>query len=69
MKRPPKRVVQELESTGLDYNLEQGTKHLQIRICGRFVGIIPTNCKATEGRAMLNVISQIRRAAKEIKNG
>lgn len=64
--RPPKQILRELEATGLPYTFQKGGRHQQIRLKDRIVGILPIDGKGVEGRAMHNVISQIRRAAKEL---
>lgn len=63
MKRAPKLIVAELQRTGLPYSLEPGSKHVRIKLCDKLVGIYPLTGRAKEGRAMKNIISQIRRAA------
>lgn len=64
--RAPKVIVAELQRTGLPYSLEPGSKHIRIKLRDKLVGIYPLNGRAKEGRAMKNVISQIRRAAREL---
>lgn len=66
MRGPPRQVLAALNATGLPYAFHTGSKHIQIRICERMVGILPIDGNGIEGRAMRNVISQIRRAAKEL---
>ena len=67
MTRPPKALVDELARTGLPWELAAGRRHYQVRLCNRMVGIIPLNNHAREGRAMKNVIAQVRRAALELQ--
>lgn len=68
MKLDPK-VRQALEETGLPWRIEAGSKHFKIRLNDRLVGVYPQG-KRTEAnpRANLNVISNIKRAARETKN-
>lgn len=63
MIRPPKQIVAELQRTGLPWALEPGTKHIHVKVNSKLVGILPIG-KKKQGRAMNNVISQIRRAAR-----
>ncbi len=66
MKIDPK-VKQALEATGLPWYVETGTKHYKIRLNGKLVGVFPQG-KKTEAspRANINVIANIRRAAREM---
>lgn len=66
MTKPPKQIVDALARTGLPYHFAQGSRHIHIRLCDRIVGIIPRDGKAREGRAMKNVVCQIRRTAREL---
>ena len=68
MKIDPK-TVKALEATGLPWSLELSKKHTKILLDGRFVGIVPQNGRIVEGRAQMNVIAQIKRAAKEATTG
>lgn len=56
-----------LDSTGLPWKLIHGKRHRKIIVDGKMVGILPRKSKLSEAgcdRSMLNVISQIRRAAR-----
>lgn len=58
-----KRVLKELQEQGLPWTIDQGSRHLKLRVCGKFVGILPLGNGSQKGRATRNVVSQIRRAA------
>lgn len=64
-----REVREALEECGLPWSLERGNRHFKIMVGGRFVGILPLNGKISESsrRATLNIASQIKRAAREIK--
>jgi hypothetical protein len=64
----PKRVKQALEQVG-SYRLEQGGKHVRIYVNEVLAGIVPHGVRGDgeiPGRAMLNVVSQIRRAGRAV---
>lgn len=66
-KRVSKRLRSALDQTGLPWNLEQGAKHIKVRLAGRFVGILPYNGGSqADQRADQNVVAQVRRAAREL---
>lgn len=68
--RIPKDVVQALEATQLPWEIKDGGKHFKITLSGRMVGILPKGTSRNEGgRALLNLLGQIRRAAKQIREG
>lgn len=64
--RIPPIVLQALEETGLPWTTELGGSHVKVRLAGRFVAILPRRIKRREGREVLNVTAQIRRAAQEL---
>lgn len=67
MKLDP-RVKKTLEETGLPWHIEAGSKHFKIRLCGRLVGVYPQGKKTeADRRANMNVISNVKRAARELK--
>lgn len=67
MKIDPK-LEEALCATGLPWATEDGSKHYKIKLAGRLVGIYPKGkAKTAEKRSLLNTISQVRRAAQEIK--
>lgn len=60
-------IKNELDSTGLPYELKMGGRHIKIVLAGRMVGILPkVDGKDAHSRAIKNTIAQIRRAQKEI---
>lgn len=46
--------------------LVRGSKHWQIRVGGRLAGILPHKVKRTDQRGIKNLVSQIRRADREL---
>lgn len=64
-----KRIEVELNRTGLPWEAARGTRHIKLRLAGRFVGILPQrghSGSARDSRANANVIGQIRRVAREM---
>lgn len=63
-------IKKDLDATGLPWRIEEGKKHLKLRLGRRMVGILPIKGKrgdmSQDRRAYLNVRSQIRRAASEL---
>lgn len=59
----PDLIQTELDACGLPYRIEEGTKHNKIYVNEIFCGILP-KCRFFDGRAVLNIRSQIRRAVK-----
>jgi len=69
MRRVPKEIEYELNTTGLPWGVELGGKHVKIKLAGRLVGILPLNgrnIQQTNSVPMKNTIAQIRRAAREL---
>jgi hypothetical protein len=62
--RLPDAVQQALTDTGLPYQIEQGAKHLKIVVADHLVGILPLKGGDERGRGHLNIVAQIRRAAR-----
>jgi len=61
-------LVAELDNTGLPWDVVEGTRHHKVRLCGHMVGIYPKgNAAGVDRRALLNTISQVRRAARGLK--
>lgn len=60
-------IMKALDETGLPWQVETGKGHKKIRLCGRLVGVMSTNQTGTSSREMMNVICQIKRAAKEMR--
>lgn len=68
MTRLNKIIEAELQATGLPWEAERGSRHIKLRLAGKFVGILPLKGDGSSGRgarANANVVSQIRRAARE----
>ena len=67
--RVPRKIEEALVETGLPWAVEQGSRHAKIRLGGHFVGILPHRgeTRSAESRADLNIVSQIRRKAKELQ--
>lgn len=63
----PREVRAELEATGLPWSLERGSRHLHVRVGGRLAGILPKGRVPCADRATQNIISQIRRVARQLK--
>jgi hypothetical protein len=63
-----KRILAELEATGLPWDIDAGGKHDKLRLNGKLVGIVSRGCE-TSPRALKNTISNIRRASKGLPNG
>jgi hypothetical protein len=65
--KPHPLVIAALDETGLPWTVDQDGGHLKIRLAGRLVGVMSAGSKDDErGRAFMNVIAQIRRAAREM---
>lgn len=65
------QIIAEIEAAGVPYVLEDGGKHIKIRIAGRMVGIYPKGKHArstADHRAMLNLRAQVRRVIREVGN-
>lgn len=60
----PAEVRAELDKIPGRWTIEQGKRHLHIRVDGRLAGIMPHYSNGGQRQAVLNVASQIRRAAK-----
>lgn len=64
----PNEMRTALDATGLPWEVEPGKKHQKIKLGGRLVAILPYGKEQSAyKRALLNTISQIRRAAQELK--
>jgi len=67
----PPEIVKVLDSTGLPWTAELGSRHLKLRLQGRLVGVLPKDggrrTADTAPRAARNIAAQIRRAAREIR--
>lgn len=59
----------ELEATGLPWDLVPGKRHVHVRLNDKLVGILPRGKQpSADRRPMLNLRSQIRRAAREMNS-
>jgi len=57
----------ELDATGLPWELVPGKRHVHVRLNDKLVGILPRGKhSAADRRPVLNLRSQIRRAAREM---
>jgi hypothetical protein len=64
----PTELREALDRTGLPWELEEGTKHNKVKLVGHLVGIYPKGRKReAHRRALLNTITQVRNAARQIK--
>jgi hypothetical protein len=61
----PEIIRKELES--LPHRISQGKKHYKIFVNDIFCGILPMGGGRENGREVLNLRAQIRRAAKGVK--
>jgi hypothetical protein len=65
----PNELREALDNTGLPWELELGGKHYKVKLAGRLVGVLPRGkFNGSHKRTLLNTVSQIRRAAQEIRN-
>jgi hypothetical protein len=68
MRLVPKPLLEELANLGMPYSIENGSKHIKIRVNGIFCGIVPHHPNnRSDKRSLLNVRAQIRRAAQKAK--
>ena len=63
----PSELREALDKTGLPWEIELGGRHKQVRLKGTLVGILPLGKQTPHRRALLNTITQIRLAARKIK--
>ena len=64
----PERLREALDNTGLPWKVEDGSKHYKVKLCGRLVAVFPLGKKRdADKRALLNTITQVRLAARQIK--
>jgi hypothetical protein len=65
----PERLREALDATGLPWVIELGGKHYKVRLAGKLVSIYPKGKgHETDKRALLNTITQVRRAARELQS-
>lgn len=63
-------VLDEVTEAGLDYTIEDGSKHFKVRVAGKLAAILPKG-KAlraeTDRRVLLNMRAQVRRVINEVR--
>ncbi len=65
----PAKVREALEETGLPWEVVNGARHYKVKLAGKLVGVYPHGkVKETEKRSLLNTVSQVRRAARELRD-
>ena len=64
----PSIILDALKETGLNYAIENGGRHFKLKLENRLVGILPFGKGSSDKRAELNIRSQVRRMASELKN-
>ena len=57
-------IRETLERSGLPWSLENGGRHIKIRVGGRLVGVYPKGKTPDNRRGEANVLAQIRRACR-----
>ncbi len=62
------QVRDALEECGLPWHVEVGRRHWKLYIADAFMGILPFN-NANHDRTHINMRANIRRKAKELKEG
>lgn len=66
--RLPEELREALVKTGLPWEVEASKKHNKVKLAGRLVCVYPLGKRRdAEKRSLLNTISQVRRAAQELK--
>ena len=66
MTKLPKPIVEALDATGLPWAAEHGTRHTKIKLAGRLVGVAARKpISDCDLRPTKNIVSQIRRAARQ----
>ena len=64
----PCELREALEKTGLPWEVEASKKHNKVKLAGKLVCVYPHGKKQeSDRRALLNTISQVRRAAQELR--
>lgn len=58
------QVEAALRATGLRWSIDKGKRHRCIKLDGKLVAILPLYGTSEKGRALKNVIAQIRRQAR-----
>ena len=62
------KIKDTLDRCGAPFSLEQGTRHIKVVVGGRIAGILPKKGGGGKGRAALNTMAQIKRAAAKWKD-
>ena len=66
--RLPEELREALVKTGLPWEVIQGGKHNKVKLAGKLVAVYPLGKRRdAEKRSLLNTVSQVRRAAQELK--
>lgn len=66
--RLPAELREALDKTGLPWEVEASKRHNKVKLSGKLVGIYPLGKKQeSDRRPLLNTISQVRAAARQIK--
>ena len=62
-----KEIREALDATGLAWAIENGRKHSKLRLDGRLIAVMSRSnpSSRSRNRDSRNIVSQIRRAAKE----
>ena len=58
-------IVAEVKLAGLPCELQNGSKHIKIIVCGEFCGIWSKGGATSMGRGPVNVRAQVRRCIKK----
>lgn len=63
-------ILDEVVAAGLQYTIDDGSKHYQVRVAGKLAAILPKgkSLKAdSDRRALLNMRAQVRRVINEVR--
>jgi hypothetical protein len=64
----PDRLREALDETGLPWEVVCGGKHHKVKLAGKLVAVYPHGkAREAEKRSLLNTITQVRRAARELR--
>jgi predicted RNA binding protein YcfA (HicA-like mRNA interferase family) len=68
--KTPSEIIKALEATGKPYEIVKGSRHQKLKLNGQLVGILPLKAGGDrDRRAMMNVLSQIKRAGRGVPAG
>ena len=63
-------ALDEVTAAGLQYTIEEGSKHFKVRVAGKLAAILPKGkaikCE-TDRRVLLNMRAQVRRVINEVR--